>query len=165
MVARRLTEGILALGVTLSSVFLFGTTAGAKPSVSEAQLIPAERALFVAQGQAKSVCGMADNGAVASAVFAFQAADTLRSAGMNPSPWSRLPNEQIVFQCFARFSASSPGVFVDLHGHRSSAPTLGVATQCHQSKWEPARRRSLWRHAPPVLLERPTAGPANWGTP
>lgn len=52
-----------------------------------------------------------------------------RRRGIHRLGWNRLPKDQIVFGCYPSLSYKAIGIYVDPHGHRSSAPALDTGTK------------------------------------
>jgi hypothetical protein len=98
-----------------------------KPTAGQLHTIAA---LQKAQSQATSVCKKAGAGTAFDPVlFAGAAARELRMSKRSPSPWDRLPADQIVFGCYPSLSYNVLGTHVDQLGHRSSAPALDTGTK------------------------------------
>jgi hypothetical protein len=120
-----------ATAIVAVALLLLPGSAGASSGAIATPVSPhIVRLLDGANVNAESVCANGHDG-LDFANLAAEAAEGLRDAHMNSSPWNRLPKDDIVFECYNGLTHT--GFLVDQKGHRSLAPPIPRATRCKQT--------------------------------
>jgi hypothetical protein len=106
-------------------------SAGASSGVTSTPVSPhLLRLLDEANMKAESVCANGHDG-FDFATLAAEAVQGFRGAHMKSSPWNRLPQDEVIFECYN--GLTHKGFFTDQKGQRSLAPPIPRATHCQQT--------------------------------